>query len=97
MKKGAAEKEWLVERKIGGEQGDEDEEEEQQDSPEGPAVVLGELWLDVGEEEVRLTREGEELVVVILRGLGGNESFSVASSSNGSVEREREKEEGEII
>lgn len=39
----------------GGEEGDEDEEEEQQDSPYGPAVVLEEPWLGVGEEEVGLT------------------------------------------
>lgn len=70
-------------RRCGGEE-KEDEEEEQQDSPDGPAVALEELWLNVGEEEVWLTGRGEEVVVGILGKLVGNESISVTSSSNGS-------------
>ena len=64
--------------------GGEEQEEEQQDSPDGPAVVLEELRLDVGDGEVWLTGGGEELVVGILGRLGGNESASVTSSSSGS-------------
>lgn len=37
-----------------------------------------------GEENVWLTGEGKVLVVGLLGTLGGNESASVASSSNGS-------------
>lgn len=59
-----------------------EEQQEKQDSPEGTAVVLEEFH--GGEENVWLTGEGKVLVVGVLGTLGGNESVSVASSSNGS-------------
>ena len=68
----------------------EQEEEEEQDSPEGSAVELVELWLDVGDEDVWLTGGAEELMAGILGGLGGNESGSLTSSSNGSGEGGKE-------
>lgn len=56
---------------------------EEQDSPEGPAVVLEVLWLDVGEEEVWLTGGGKGLVLGILGRLGGNECVSSSSKGSG--------------
>lgn len=77
-KRGPKEKKRSVERKRWGSVG------RKQDSPEVRAVVLKELWLDVGEEKVWFTGEGKELVVGLLGRLGGNESLSAASSSKGS-------------
>lgn len=107
LERGVDEAAWPVmkggkERMVGGAKdrgrcGGEDKGEVgwQPDSPEGPVVVLEELRPDVGEEEVWLTG-GEGLVAGISAWLGGNESVSVTSSSNGSGWGEREERGGGV-
>ncbi len=88
------EKEQWVERKMlntgkygNEEQDDKDEEGRKKGSPDGPAEVLEELRLDVGEEEVGFTGGGggEELSAGISGRFGASESVSVTPSSNGSA------------
>lgn len=78
------ERKMVNKRRCGAKSSRRDNVGRRQDSPEGTVVVLEERWLDVGEEKVWLTGEGKELVVGLLGRLGGNESVSVTSSSNGS-------------
>lgn len=82
------EREWLVREDVGVKSGRiKGEEARHRDSPEGPAVLLVELCLVVGEEEeevVWLMGGGDVRVVGFSGRLGGYESGSVTSSSNGS-------------
>lgn len=80
----------------GEERDDKDEEGRQKGSPDGPVVVLEELWLVVGEEVVWLTRGGEEPVSGISGRFVADESVSLTSLSNGSG-GEKEKERKETI